>query len=160
MTMQLYPILDREAIWKALFEWLHSQLGGKFQTMGRKHHLAPDLVTADQPALFQVATKEIHIPQKLPGMPPKIVLKGILIVYVFDDSPEEDIGQETVLPETAINNLLLSIDAAFVPDNAATGKFTLGGKVEHCWIEGDTDIDPGIFGPQAAAVIPVNILVL
>lgn len=159
MPLTQYAAIDREAIWAGLFAWLLAQIGSQFKSMGRKHTMPPDLVPADQPALFQVALKEIHIPSKPPGAPSKIQLKGALIVYSFDASPVEDIGQEEMLEETVLNGLLMAIDGAFVPDNFSTGKFTIGGLVTHCWIEGDTDIDPGIVGPQAAAILPVNILV-
>jgi len=159
MSLAQYQPVNREAIWAGLFASLKAQLSGSFVSMGRRHVAPPDLTIADQPAIFQVAGKEVHIPQKLPGAPPKLVLRGFLILYVFDNSPDEDIGSETVLAETTVNNLLQLIDAAFVPDNLGTGKFTIGGLVTHCWIEGDSDLDPGIFGPQAAAILPLNILV-
>ncbi len=159
VTSPAYAAIDREAIWAALFAWLKQKLGNNFHSMGRKHIAPPQLATADQPALFQVATKEMHLPQKSPGMPSRLVLRGFLILYVFDDSPVEEIGKEEVLGETRLNKLLQAIDGAFVPDDASSGKFTLNGKVTHCWLEGDSDLDPGIFGPQTAAILPVNILV-
>ena len=164
MSLNQYAAVNREAVWAALYAWLQSQLGGSFTSMGRKHVAPPDLTIADQPALFQVAGKEVHIPQKPPGAPPKIVLRGWLILYVYDQSHDEDIGSEQLLAETTLNNLLMAIDTALAPDTVAAipggeGKFTLGGLVTHCWIEGDSDLDPGIFGPQAAAILPLNILV-
>lgn len=159
VTAAAYQPIDREAIWAALFAWFKAQLGNQFRTMGRKHVMPPGLVTADQPAFFQVAAKERHIPDKVPGAPAKLLLRGLLILYAFDDSPDENIGAETVLAETTINNLLEAIDGALVPDDFGTGKFTIGGLVTHCWIEGETDIDPGIFGPQCAAILPLFILV-
>jgi hypothetical protein len=161
-----YAAINREAIWAALFVWLQSKLASSFVSMGRKHVAPPDLTIPDQPALFQVAGKEVHYPKDITfsGFPVRLELRGWLIVYLFDKSPDEDIGAETILAETTLNGLLMSIDAAFVPDVVPTvpggqGKFTLGGLVTHCWIEGDTDLDPGIFGPQAAAILPIHILV-
>ena len=139
------------------FHWLDQGQG--FITVGRKHVPPPELTIPDQPALFQVAGKEVHIPQKVPGAPAKLLLRGFLIVYAFGPTVQENIGSETVLGETQINQLLKAIDAALMPDDCTTGKFTIGGLVTHCWIEGDTDVDPGIFGPQAAAILPLNILV-
>jgi hypothetical protein len=164
LNVAQYEPVNRETVWAGLFAWLESQLlstatpPGPFASMGRKHKPPPELVIADQPCLFQVAVKEVHIPQRVPGAPTKLVLKGFLIVYAFDNSPDEDIGSETVLPETTMNNLLLAIDQCFVPDSVL-GKFTIGGLAQHCWIEGDADLDPGIFGPQCAAILPLNILV-
>lgn len=154
-----YQAVDREAIWAALFAWFQSQLGSQFKVMGRKHVAPPQLTPVDQPAFFQVAGKEVHIPNKVPGAPTRLQLNGFLILYFFDESPVEDIGTERVLTETTINAALQAIDAALVPDDLITGKFTLAGRVTHCWIDGDTDIDPGIFGPQAAAILPLHILV-
>jgi hypothetical protein len=159
MSLAQYAAIDREAIWAALFAWFKSQLGTQFVSMGRKHVQPPDLTSADQPAFFQIAGKEVHIPQKVPGAPPKIVLRGFLILYAFNAAPSEDIGAEQLLGETVLNNLLKAIDAALLPDNLTTGKFTIGGLVTHCWIEGDSDLDPGIFNNQMAALLPINILV-
>jgi hypothetical protein len=166
MSLNQYTAVNREAIWAALFAWFQSQLGGQFQTMGRKHVAPPDLTIADQPAFFQVAGKEVHFPRQstFSGMPVRLQLKGFLILYLFDASPDEDIGQEQLLAETTLNGMLKAIDAALTPDMVPSlpggeGKFTLGGLVTHCWIEGDSDLDPGIFGPQCAAIVPINILV-
>ena len=154
-----YAAINREAIWAALFAWFKAQLGSNFVVYSRKHTAPPQLVPADQPAFFQVAVREKHVPDKPPGAPSKLLLRGYLILYIFDNSPTEDVGQETVLAETTMNNLLQAIDAALVPDNPTFGKFTIGGLVTHCWIEGDSDLDPGIFGPQCAAILPIFILV-
>jgi hypothetical protein len=139
------------------FSW--QDTGPGFVSMGRKHTPPPELTIPDQPAFFQVAGKEIHIPQKPPGMPSKLVLRGFLIVYCYNPSPSEDIGAEQLLGETILNLLLAAIDGAMQPDDPNTGKFTIGGLVTHCWIEGDTDLDPGIFGDQCAAILPLNILI-
>jgi len=159
MALNQYQPVNREAIWAALFALLKSKLSAQFTSMGRRHVAPPDLTTANQPALFQVVSKETHVPQKAPGTPSRLELRGFLILYLFDSSPDEVIGSETVLAETALNALLMAIDGAFLPDDFGTGKLTLGGLVKHCWIEGDTDVDPGIFGPQCAAILPVKVLV-
>lgn len=154
-----YSSVDREGIWAALFQWLELALASQFVSIGRKHISPPDLVFSAQPALFVIQVKETHVPSKPPGAPTKLVLHGFLIVYCPAPTVDEEIGQETVLAASTLNGLLQAIDDALQPDNPTTGKFTLGGLVTHCWIEGDTDMDPGIFGDQAAAVIDINILV-
>jgi hypothetical protein len=55
--------------------------------------------------------------------------------------------------------LLLAVDQALEPDNFALGTFTLGGLVTHCWLEGTTIVDPGIFSNQGKAMVPIHILV-
>jgi hypothetical protein len=63
-----------------------------------------------------------------------------------------------------MNTLLGAVDDALAPDGPKQpwnpqNVQTLGGLVEHCWTEGDTDKDPGISTNQGFAVIPVYILV-
>lgn len=128
-------------------------------SIGRKHKAPPDLGVAEQPALFVLGVKETHLPKNPPGAPTKLILHGFLILYLQAPVVDEDIGAETALAATSLNAILKSIDAALLPDDPRTGKFTLGGLVTHCWIEGDSDLDPGILGPQAAAILRIHILV-
>lgn len=139
------------------FNWVDT--GAGFISMGRKHVKPPQLKTPDQPTLFQIFAEEQGIPQKPPGMPSKLVMRGYLILYAYNPSPTENIGQETVLGETLLNNLLFAVDGAMQPDDPNTGKFTIGGLVTHCWREGKTSMDPGIFGNQLGALLPLNVLI-
>jgi hypothetical protein len=132
--------------------------GAGFVSMGRKHKPPPDLGPAEQPALFLIQVKETHVP-KPRGVPTKLALHGFLIIYLEAPVADEYIGQETVLAAAQLNNLFFAIDSALEPDNVLSGVFTLNGTFSHCWIEGDTSQDPGIFGSQAAAIIPIHILV-
>lgn len=147
--------LDREAIDEALFELLQTKLEEQFEVIGRKHVMPPTLTTAQQPALFCVSLGEQKIagPRGLPG---KLVLSWSLFVYVYDTAGEQPIGEETDLLITKLNDLKTQIEDAL---NAGPGQAqTLGGLVSHCWIEGETFQDPGIFDKQGWAVIPVKAL--
>lgn len=62
-------------------------------------------------------------------------------------------------PGAELNRLAEALDAAFEPDDGGLGTLTLGGLVQHCWIEGEVDIDPGDYDGQAKLVVPVLILV-
>jgi hypothetical protein len=141
---------DNDIVWQ--------DTGAGFVSMGRKHIAPPDLVTAAQPACFVIGVKETHNPRPR-GVPTKLTLRGMLILYAPAPVADEDIGAETQLGATFLNDLFFAIDAALEPDNVVQGVFTLGGLVSDCWIEGDTDLDPGIFGSQAAAILPIHILV-
>ena len=134
-------------------------LGPGFASVGRKHKKPPTLVRAEQSALFVIQAKETHIPQGPPGMPQKLVLHGFLIIYLLGPTVIELIGDETWLAATELNGLSTAIDNAFQPDHISSGKFTLGGLVTHCWIQGDASQDPGILGPQCAAIKPLHILI-
>lgn len=135
--------------------------GAGFVSIGRRHKPPPDLGLAEQPALFVLGVKETQQPRSGPfsGMPSKLILHGYLILYLQAPIIDFDLGQETVLGATQLNQLLYAIDQSLLPDNPATGKFTIGGLVTHCWIEGDSDLDPGILGSQAAALLRLHMLV-
>jgi hypothetical protein len=132
--------------------------GAGVVSIGRKHKQPPALGMAEQPALFVVQIMQNYAPKPYPGVPTRIALRGYLILYLVSDAPTEDIGAEQLLAATQMNAIYKAIDTALLPDNL-DGKFTIGGLVEHCWIEGDTREDPGILGNQAAAILPLHILV-
>jgi hypothetical protein len=132
--------------------------GAGVVSIGRKHRQPPALGMAEQPALFVVQIMQNYAPKPYPGVPSRIALHGYLILYLVSDAPAEDIGAEQLLCATQMNAIYKAIDVAMLPDST-DGKFTIGKLVEHCWIEGDTREDPGILGNQAAAILPIHILV-
>jgi hypothetical protein len=129
---------------------------GDFVTIGRRHIPAPKLGTVLQPAIFIASTME-ETKQGMRGVPGKTVMEASLIVYCQGPGIDETPGAETSLAETTLNALLENIDAALAPD--VNGVQTLGGIVQHCWVEGQVFKDPGILGNQAMAIVPVRILV-
>jgi hypothetical protein len=144
----------REQVANALFAKLKSALSQQFTTIGRKHVLpAPE----QQPALFQCGTKQI-VRQKGQGFPGTLAMTFLLFIYAYDTAGDEVPGQETSLVETTINGLVEAVESAIAPVPAGDHQ-SLGGLVSHCWIEGESDIDPGIFGKQGFAVVPVHVLV-
>jgi hypothetical protein len=64
-----------------------------------------------------------------------------------------------VVPEIALNNLLDAVQAAFQPDSPSTGRFTLGGLVHWCRLEGRITKSPGDASGQAIALADVLITV-
>jgi hypothetical protein len=156
--MSVYLSIDREPIWAGLFAHFQAALSSQFMSMGRRHIAPPELAYAQQPAFFLVQMKERHEP-KPRGVPTRLILQGFIILYVPAPVANENIGEETVLAATQLNAMYKAIDEALLPDDQGTGSFTIGGLVSHCWIDGDTDQDPGILSEQAAAIIPIHILV-
>lgn len=145
--------VDRDSIYEALFQLLKSKLGSSVTTIGRRHMMPPDLTSADQPAVFVVQGPEEKDP-KPRGTPGKVTLHGFIIAYCY--------GPANTDGTTPLNILMKAIEDALVPDPAHPGigpVQTLGGKVDRCWIEGLTDVDPGIYGQQAVAIMPVHMLV-
>lgn len=150
-------LIDREAIWVALQQRLADSLGNKVHTLGRQHVRPPALSPEQQPACFVVEVRENRNPRPS-GVGGKITLNGFLILY-FQCPQFEDAGAESQLGATVLNGLLLAIDQALLPDSLSQGTLTLGGLVQHCWIDGDVDYDPGIMSQQGAAILPIRILV-
>lgn len=157
--MGLYSGVDREPIWEALFALFKAKVGADYVTMSRHHVQPPALPQEMQPAFFLVQMRETRAPRPA-GTPVKLTLNGYIILYFQAPSQMlEDIGAETVLGSTTLNAMFKGIDDALQPDNPMTGKLTLGGLVDHCWIEGDVDMDPGIYSQQGAAILPIKMLV-
>lgn len=67
----------------------------------------------------------------------------------------------TIAPGIQLGNLVDAVRLAFKVDNPQFNTLTLGGLVQHCWIEGKSIFDPGDMDSQnrARAMIPVRILV-
>jgi hypothetical protein len=154
--------VDRDAIYQALFERLKDKFGAPTQTgwvtnvaktMGRRHMMPPNLVSALQPAVFVVQGPEEKDPRPR-GTGGKVTLHGFIIAYCYDNASNPD-------GSTQLNILMKATEEALEPDPEQPGEkvLTLGGLVQHCWIEGPSDVDPGIFGQQAVAIIPVHMLV-
>jgi hypothetical protein len=156
-------VIDREPIYAALFSLLVANLQGSppsFVTVGRRYIPPPALGPAQQPALFLVEASEDTNPRPQ-GTAGKKTLSALLIVHCWESAINQTPGQETSLAATQINALLNAIDTALLPSYPADsqGRLTLGGLVQHCWIEGETRIDQGIFSQQASVHIPLKILV-
>jgi hypothetical protein len=143
--------LTRDQIAAALLAKLQS-VGSTFITIGRKHVIpSPE----QQPALFVVGTQDAL--SQVRSMPGRLQMTFHLFIYIYDDAGEEPLGQESSLVESKINDALDAIENALAPDEA-TGFQDLGGLVSHCWIEGGIDKDPGVFGKQGFAIVPVHVL--
>lgn len=141
--------MNREAIMAALLAQVATSA---FATSGRR--LIPWSQVTEQPAIFVRHIKEEHPPRPLPT-PPRATIHAEVWIYAKTPDPSD-------VPDSTINPLIDAVEAALVPSNAelAVGRGqTLGGLVNHCWIEGTIEVDPGDLDSQAIAVIPVKILV-
>jgi hypothetical protein len=139
----------REQVWVAVLARLGNAVGAV--TVSRK--LVPfDQVPAEsQPAFFLVQSREEH--RQKAGLPAILTLKGDIFMYTNSG------GNDTVIASTQINGMLDALDAAFAFDDVARGRCTLGGIVQHAWIDGETLIAEGQMGAQAVAIVPFAILV-
>lgn len=141
-------MINREAIYAALFSRLQNIPG--FNTTSRRLRHWNDVASSERPALFQAQGHETAKPgDPARGLPTKWTLAVDLYVYVSTT--------DQAAPGSAINPLLDAIEAALAPEGMATAQ-TLGGLVEHCWIEGRIDTDEGTLGSQAVAIVPIRLL--
>jgi hypothetical protein len=139
----------REPIAEAVFARL--QTVANFVTSSRRLRSWTDVSPAEQPALF-LAQATQRATQK-PGLGPVWDWKFDAHIYV-------NTGQDTdVAPGTLMNPILDALEAAFAPDNVVTNKLTLGGLVQHCWIEGEIATDEGVLGGQGVSIIPIFVKV-
>lgn len=76
-------------------------------------------------------------------------------VWIYSNAGENP----DAVPVIALNNLLDAVQSAFAPDDPNRGRFTLGGLVEWCRLDGKIEKEPGDIGGQAIAVADVEITV-
>jgi hypothetical protein len=145
----------REQVYLALLAKL--QTVANFVTVSRRFIDPNNLTEGLCPALIQIEVDEDskHIQRNLG---PIMTLHVDVTIVVCLPQINEAIGQETQFPQTILNPIIDAIEAAFAPDNISKNKFTLGGLVEHCYIEGKIEKDQGVLFPKALAIVPVEIL--
>ena len=136
---------SREQIWNAFFAVLETISAITTCTRRLKHWESVE--GSECPAAYLALAGETRIPSH--GKPPKIVLEGEIWLYVRTEEQEAAV---------AVNPILDAIDKALEPPPGVE-RFTLGGLVHHCWIEGQTQIFEGNLGDTAVAIIPVKLLV-
>jgi hypothetical protein len=146
-------VINRETIYTALLAKLAST--GQFVTVGRKPIPPSELTAEMQPALFMEEVRETANPRPR-GLPLKWTLEVDLGIYHYCESQPVTAGQDDATPATALNQLIAAVECALAPD--ANGVQTLGGLVDHCWIEGEVIKAPAYLQAQGAAVVPVKIL--
>ena len=139
LTLSLAPMANAAAV----------PMTTGFLTMGRRLKRWDDVPS--QPALFlRSGDEELEYVQTI--MQAQTIGAEIWIYSNAGQNPD-------AVPETALNNLLDAVQAAFAPDDRLTNRFTLGGLVHWCRLEGKVEKDPGDIGGQAIAVVDVKITV-
>lgn len=139
---------SRETIYAALFAKLSGLAG--FTTKSRKLKHWADTAPSEQPALFVIQRTESV--QTVPGLNPVLELRVDIYLYAHTR------GDPSKAPSEILNPLLDAVAAALAPD-VITNKQTLGGLVQHAWIEGSIETDEGVLGDQGVVIVPVIIKV-
>lgn len=126
-----------------------------FVTTGRR--LQHWTQIAAQPALF-VDDGDEEWGRRPNGIPAAPIIEADIWIYAQGGANPD------AVPATVLNALLGAVEAALAPTPVFTGIAvqnvqTLGGIVEHCWIEGRLLKASGHLEGQARAVVPVRMLV-
>lgn len=109
---------------------------------------------AMRPALIMVDKTEEYAPE-FTGQPSLITLHVMLGIYIWADGLPQDASGMTL-----INPRLDALDQLLAPKSMLeTQAQTLGGKVNHCWIEGRIYKVSGDLDGDGVAVVPIAILV-
>lgn len=143
---------SREQIVEALFGVLKT--AADFKTASRRNRDPEGLdPTTETPALFLVEDTDGW--DRTPGynMLAKRGMKLWAIIYASVAPTDND-----SIPSSIINDALDAIEDLFKPDNWQTDTFTLGGLVQACLLDGDSQRSPGDITGKALAVVPIRIL--
>jgi hypothetical protein len=143
-------VTSRETIYAALFS-LVSAVPGLTSASRRVRHWN-EVPAAEQPALIMEQVGETAQYQSW-TMPPRWVLHVDLALYVNVG------GDQQASPQALLNPFIDAVAAALAPPPGQEMQ-TLGGLVNACRLAGKIEIvGGGDWGPQAVALIPVEILV-
>lgn len=137
--------MSPETVLAALLAWLAAHAAGFLTTGRRVQHWSQ---VSAQPALF---LRHIGTTDTFSGQLPITTLE--CEIWIYSNAGENP----TVAPDTQLNVLVDAVRAILIPDREPDYRFTIGGLVYWCRIEGRSDYAPGDQGGQAIARIPVRI---
>lgn len=142
--------IDRELIGNALLAQITSAYS--FARFGRRFFTYS--AGGPYPSLFQRDGDEDTLrPQQGP--------RGLLPVQIFTYEVwvyAPQVGADTP-PASSLNPLVSAVELALEPGPRGE-VITLGGLVQHAWIEGKTIKDTGEYSKQPTAMIPVSVKVI
>lgn len=141
--------MNREKIYAGLFKLLEGM--DSITTASRILAHWDDVSPNMQPALYMTVVSQSA--EQITGFPTKYTLDAKVWIYTHRDTADE-------IPSTAINRILDELDGVLMPPAGPSFKQTLGGLVEHCWINGEIVTDEGTLGNQAVAIVPIRLLVV
>jgi hypothetical protein len=137
----------REAIAVSLFNVLQTTAG--FNTFSRRPQLWDEAV--NMPALYMGNPQENYAYPHGIATPPLTTLEFDIIVYI-------NVGLDpNTVPDTILNTLLDALETTITPYQGYVQ--TLGGVVNHAWIEGKVERRPGYLDGQGAAFFTIRVLV-
>jgi hypothetical protein len=150
------PVIQREPIDVALWNLIADNPGIKGQIVTSGRYLIPieEMTPSQYPALFMVQHGESWT-KAGKGIDAKRTLQRSFVMYAW--TPKQD----QTYPATQINGLMDVLDAVIEFPNRPDNAQTLGGLVEHVYIEGEVVIVEGVIGDGNASVLiaPMTIVI-
>lgn len=144
--------MDSEAIYAALFERLKSKMDGVVTISRRLRHFN-NVPVEQRPALF--ITQGNQQEMAVHGLNAKVELAAEIYLYISE-------SDSAVPPSTQLNLYIDKLRQAIKPEFPEICKYqTLGGLVEHCWIDGTIEVYEAVenmLDDQGIAIIPIRIL--
>lgn len=149
--------LTREGITVALASLLENLPG--VVTFSRRLRHWNDVDASEQPAIF-LSNGNQSTKQDASGLPAQWSYDFKVHIYNYSEDP-------IVAPSTALNNLLDALEGALkpvptgMPPGFPASMQVLGdttGRIRHAWISGPVETDEGVLGPQAIAIVPIEVL--
>lgn len=144
------PYITREAIMSSLFTLIKGMavMGIKF-TFSRRFYMWDKVAGASMPMVMLTKGKENYPSRAAIGLPAKRTFSMELNIY-FDYGKNQ---QE--IPDIYVNNIMDAVDTVLAPPAGQTVQ-TLGGLVDHCYIEGDALLVPGDLDGIGHLLIPLK----
>lgn len=144
-------MVDSESIYQALFNRL-SGIDGFVTTSRRLRHFN-NVQTEERPALFVTQGNQTEVPVK--GLDAKVELEAEVYIYIHETD-------KAIPPSVQLNQMIDKVRKAIAPDFPEMCEYqTLGGLVEHCWIEGTIEVFEAVenmLDDQGIAIVPIRIL--
>lgn len=143
--------MDSESIYQALFNRL-SGIDG-FKTTSRRLRHFNNVQPEERPALFVTQGNQTEVPVK--GLDAKVELEAEVYIYIHE-------MDKAIPPSVQLNQMIDKVRKAIAPDFPEMCEHqTLGGLVEHCWIEGTIEVFEAVenmLDDQGIAIVPIRIL--
>ncbi len=142
--------ITRESVMTALFTLLQGMDGIK--TFSRRFKTFSGVsMSAQMPYLILCSSKEYYSPRVTQALPAKRLINAEIFIWL---SAGQD---QNAVPDIVVNNLLDSLDEILAPLPGYDTQ-TLGGLVDHCYIEGEIMKVPGDVDGLGMLIIPLKIL--
>ena len=148
------PLLTREGIALALAEILTGIPG--VTTFSRRWRKMENCAPEDQPFISLTPGREQ--PRNTQGLNGVVwVFEFVVTIYAYEPDP-------AAAPASRLNPIMDALEAALRPAKGLPGQMQwLGdatGRIQHAWISGPVETDEGVLGPQAIAIVPIEVEVV